>query len=152
MGEGSKLKQVYSQRYPHSVGLFYSAMTQRLGLKANRDEYLVEPMGRDIDTNENLQLVNDMLKTFIKGPLNGSEPGVKFSHNLHKGANWYKPELYTKNDLARLANATQFVFELMVKSTSKWCLQNLPSHNLILTGGCALNLSLIHISEPTRHA
>jgi predicted NodU family carbamoyl transferase len=71
--------------------------------------------------------------------LNGSEPGVKFSHNLHKGANWYKPELYTKNDLARLANATQFVFELMVKSTSKWCLQNLPSHNLILTGGCALN-------------
>ena len=28
MGEGSKLKQVYSQSYPHSVGLFYSAMTQ----------------------------------------------------------------------------------------------------------------------------
>ena len=30
-------------------------------------------------------------------------------------------------------------FELMVKSNSKWCLNKLPSHNLILTGGCALN-------------
>jgi carbamoyltransferase len=139
MGEGNKLKQIYSQSYPHSVGLFYSAMTQRLGLQANRDEYLVEPMGRDISTQENLQLVNDMIETFIQDPLDGSVPGVKFKHNLHKGANWYKPELYTKNDMSRLANATQFVFELMLKSTSKWCLQNLPSHNLILTGGCALN-------------
>mgnify|MGYP003316188262 FL=1 len=41
--------------------------------------------------------------------------------------------------MSRLANATQFAFELMVKSNSKWCLNKLPSHNLILTGGCALN-------------
>ena len=138
-GKGDKLKKIYSQGYPHSVGLFYSAMTQRLGLKANRDEYQVEPGGRDIESAENLHLINDMVATFLKGPVNGTKPGVKFKHNLHKGANWYKPELKTSGDMKRLANATQFVFEIILKSNSKWCLENLPSRNLILTGGCALN-------------
>ena len=39
-GKGDKLKQTYSQGYPHSVGLWYSAMTQRVGLKPNEDEYI----------------------------------------------------------------------------------------------------------------
>ena len=34
-GKGDKLKKLWSQSYPHSVGLFYSAMTQRIGLKSN---------------------------------------------------------------------------------------------------------------------
>ena len=34
-GQGRDLKQVYSQGYPHSIGLWYSAMTQRIGLKPN---------------------------------------------------------------------------------------------------------------------
>ena len=38
-GKGDKLTQVYSQGYPHSVGLFYSAMTQRCGFKPNAEEY-----------------------------------------------------------------------------------------------------------------
>ena len=38
------LKQVYSQKYPHSIGLWYSAMTQRLGLKPQEDEYILMGM------------------------------------------------------------------------------------------------------------
>ena len=40
-GKNNNLKKLHSQRYPHSLGLFYSAMTQRLGLVPQRDEYLV---------------------------------------------------------------------------------------------------------------
>jgi len=138
-GKGAKLKQVFSGKYPHSVGLFYSAMTQRLGLEANKEEYKVSAMGSEIATSENLELVTDMVETFIEGPLNGSKPGVKFKHNLHKGCDWYKPDLTTEHDMKRLADATQYVFEMIVQSNNKWCLNNLSSRNLILTGGCALN-------------
>ena len=39
-----KLTRVSSQGYPHSVGLWYSAMTQRVGLNPNEDEYILMGM------------------------------------------------------------------------------------------------------------
>ena len=78
------MKKVYAQKYPHSVGLFYSAMTQRLGFKANRDEYKVDALGTPIRVEENMELLNDLLSTFIKGKLNGDLPGVDFKVNMHK--------------------------------------------------------------------
>ena len=35
-----KGKKVWSMKYPVSLGLFYSAITDRIGLRANRDEYI----------------------------------------------------------------------------------------------------------------
>ena len=134
-----KLKKVYSQSYPHSIGLFYSAMTMRCGFKPNAEEYKISEAGRDIAITENLLLINDLVETFIDGPLDGSKPGVKFKHNLHKGCQWYRPDLTTEDDMKRLANATQSVFEMIVKSSAKWCTENLPNRDLIVTGGCALN-------------
>ena len=43
-GRGEKLKKVYSQSYPSSLGLWYSAMTQRCGLKPNEEEYILMGM------------------------------------------------------------------------------------------------------------
>ena len=43
-GRGNKLKKIYSKGYPHSVGLWYSALTQRVGLKPNEDEYILMGM------------------------------------------------------------------------------------------------------------
>ena len=43
-GKNNELKKIHSQRYPHSLGLFYSAMTQRLGLKPQEDEYILMGM------------------------------------------------------------------------------------------------------------
>lgn len=39
LGKGNKLNRIYSQRFPHSIGLFYSAMTYYLGFKVNSGEY-----------------------------------------------------------------------------------------------------------------
>ena len=38
------MKKVKSWRYPYSLGLFYSAVTQRVGLKPNEDEYILMGM------------------------------------------------------------------------------------------------------------
>ena len=42
--EGNKIKLKYQERYPQSVGLWYSAMTQRCGLKPNEEEYILMGM------------------------------------------------------------------------------------------------------------
>ena len=39
-----KLKKVYEKIYPQSIGLFYSAITKRIGLKPNEDEYITMGM------------------------------------------------------------------------------------------------------------
>ena len=37
----NKMKKVKSWKYPYSLGLFYSAITKRLGFKPNEEEYIV---------------------------------------------------------------------------------------------------------------
>ena len=39
-----KLECVWCDNYPHSIGLFYSAITKRIGLKPNEDEYITMGM------------------------------------------------------------------------------------------------------------
>jgi len=39
-----KLECIWSENYPYSIGLFYSAITKRIGLKPNEDEYITMGM------------------------------------------------------------------------------------------------------------
>jgi carbamoyltransferase len=41
VGEGGKIRKLREIRYPHSLGLLYSAVTAFLGFKVNNDEYKV---------------------------------------------------------------------------------------------------------------
>ncbi len=41
---GDRLDQIWDQSYPWSLGLFYSAITKRIGLKPNEDEYITMGM------------------------------------------------------------------------------------------------------------
>ena len=43
-GRGGTLRKIWSQRYPNSLGLLYSAFTQRMGLQPNRHEYIMMGM------------------------------------------------------------------------------------------------------------
>ena len=43
-GSFNKLKKIRSWKYPYSIGLLYSAITQRIGLKPNEDEYITMGM------------------------------------------------------------------------------------------------------------
>jgi carbamoyltransferase len=44
VGDGPRLKRLASTQYPHSIGLLYSAFTQRVGLKPNEEEYILMGM------------------------------------------------------------------------------------------------------------
>ena len=52
-------KKIWSKQYPWSLGMFYSAITKRIGLKPNEDEYITMGMAAygdaEIDMSEEVQ-------------------------------------------------------------------------------------------------
>lgn len=72
--------KMWSMNYPHSVGLWYSAMTQRIGLKPNEEEYILMGMAAYGDKN---RLYGDILTDFVTYYDNGRE--FKFTKDLHQG-------------------------------------------------------------------
>jgi len=135
-GEENKLKKVYSQGYPHSIGLWYSAMTQRIGLKPNEDEYILMGMAAYGDPE---RLFMDIFNDFIDKTGMGYSPSIKIKHNLHRGCKWWRPDLTTEQDMFDIAAATQKVYEYILVNTVLWASRKLPSRNLVFMGGCALN-------------
>lgn len=138
-GKNGKLKKIHSQNYPHSLGLFYSAMTQRLGLQPQRDEYLVAEMA---EKGNRSRYSNMLLKEMIE--LNYGDPKIKLKHNLHRGCRWYRHEIKEK-DYNDLAAAVQNVFEHCLVNLSDWTFLQTRSPNLALAGGGALNKQAVDL-------
>jgi len=137
-GSGNKLKKIYSQKFPHSIGLWYSAMTQRIGLKANEDEYILMGMAAYGDSRVyRHQIMHDFFES--------KTLPIKFKHNLHRGCNWWRPELNDDHNF-NIAAGTQWVYETILDNILLWCKQNGNSDNLVLMGGCALNCSANHLA------
>ena len=133
-GQDRKMKKQYSQGYPHSVGLWYSAMTQRIGLKPNEDEYILMGWAAVGDPTKYAdKIFNDFFE-----PLDDS-PRIRFKHNLHRGCKWWAPELNTVQDYADIAASTQAVYEKIFTHLVGQTRKMVSSGNLVVMGGCALN-------------
>ena len=136
-GEGNKIKKIYSQIYPNSIGLFYSAMTQRIGLKPNEEEYILMGLAAYGDPKRfKQQMMKDFFDLFTYK--------IKLKHNLHKGCMWWKPEL-TEKDFPDIAAATQSIYKDFLKNILFFCKNKNNSNNLVFGGGCALNCSANYI-------
>jgi carbamoyltransferase len=132
-GEGNDLKKVYSQSYPNSIGIWFSAMTQRCGLKPNEEEYILMGMAAYGDPNKyKADIYNDFFKTI-------RAPEIKFKRNLHRGCPDWRLDLVSLQDTYDIAAATQQIYTELLQQLSTWANAKLPSNNLILMGGCALN-------------
>ena len=127
-----RLKKVYSQWYPNSLGLWYSAMTQRCHLKPNEEEYIL--MGMAAYGNPN-RLQDRMLKDFFDP---NSNKLIALKNNLHRGCADWAPDL-TVNDTFDIAAAVQSIYELQFEKILKEAVKLVDSKNLVLMGGCALN-------------
>ena len=94
------------------MGLLYSAITQRIGLKPNEDEYIT--MG---------------MSAF-------GEPKYDLEHllweNNHKGVGDIYPDAQESSDLAA---SIQDLYERELLKLVELC----PHENLVIMGGCALN-------------
>lgn len=144
-GKNNRLKKIHSQGYPHSLGLFYSAMTQRMGLQAQRDEYLVAQWG----TKGNKErLFKSMWNKIISMDGLGVNPQVTLHENLHRGCSWWRPDLTTQQDMYDIAATTQAIFEYCLLNLSEWAVGKTGSSYLALAGGGALNRQAVEKIKP----
>ena len=144
-GKDNKLKKIHSQGYPHSLGLFYSAMTQRIGLVAQRDEYLVAQWGAKGDRGKYFFAI---LKELVETQGMGYNPFTRMRENMHRGVNWWRPELNTQQDLYDIAAATQAVFEYCVLNLAAWTKAKTNCKHLALAGGGAMNKQAVDLLRP----
>jgi carbamoyltransferase len=145
--KGKGLKRIYSQGYPHSVGLWYSAITQRVGLKPQEDEYILMGMAAYGDPD---RLYHDMKEDFIQVHNPDAwfdyNPLIEFKRNLHRGCLGWRPELNSPQDIMDIAAAAQANYEDILRWVLGYAARIADSQNLILIGGCALNCSANRIA------
>jgi len=105
------LKKLSSWKYPHSLGLLYSSITQRIGLKPNDDEYITMGMAAFGEPKYDLE---DLLW-----------------ENNHRGVG----DIFPKARPEDLAASIQDLYERELLKLVEMC----PHKNLVIMGGCALN-------------
>ncbi len=135
-GQDNKLKRKWSQNYPHSIGIWYSAMTQRIGLKPQEHEYILMGMAAIGDSGKYYELVK---MDFIKKMPSLQDPRTLFKRNCHRGCLDWRTDLNSEQDYADIAAATQRLYEeiLNILLMSAQVLTN--QENIVIMGGCALN-------------
>ena len=142
-GINNQLIKKASQSYPNSIGLWYSAMTQRVGLKPQEDEYIL--MGMAAYGNPD-RLYDDLKNDFIK-QYPTVDLSVVFKQNLHRGCKDWRPDLVTEQDMFDIAAATQKLYNKLFEYIVQRATYTVKSKNLVLMGGCALNCSANGIAK-----
>lgn len=128
-GRRGELKKVWSQSYPNSLGLFYSAFTKFVGLQPIRDEYLFQQMAE----RGNGKRFKDSVALYFK-------PGiVELNYNFHRGVLNRSCETWTEQEKCDLAAAVQEMFELQVEMIMLKAKQLIDTDSLVYMGGCAMN-------------
>jgi carbamoyltransferase len=135
-GKDTKLKKQWSQRYPHSVGIWYSAMTQRIGLKPQEHEYILMGMAAIGDPDKYYELVK---MDFIEQLPTLQDPRVLFKRNCHRGCLDWRVDLNSVQDYADIAAATQRIYEEIFDRYCMITASKTQCTNLVLMGGCVLN-------------
>ena len=123
----AKYTRLWRQCYPHSIGLFYSAMTDRVGLKAGEEEYIM--MGMSAYGTSGL---GDLLKARLVE----DEHAVTFKQNLHIGVESDFMDHAENEDIAAMSQdlAENLIYNVMKRARDfNW------STNLVYMGGVALN-------------
>jgi carbamoyltransferase len=135
-GSGTTLTQGKTQHYPDSLGLWYSAMTQRLGLTPQEHEYILMGMAAYGDPERFKQYI---LEDFFVQLPSADNFNVVFKHNLHRGCMWWRPELNTVQDLTDIAAAVQDIYTNIFNRLLMYTTHHSRNRNLVIVGGCALN-------------
>lgn len=109
--------KLWDMKFPKSLGLLYSSITKRIGLKPNEEEYITMGMA----AYGNICYAEE-LSTLL-------------SDNLHRGIGNWMPNAMHED----LALSVQNVFEEELYKLVKKAKELSQSNNLVYSGGCALN-------------
>ena len=123
----AQYKRLWSQQYPHSLGLFYSAITKRVGLHPLDEEYITMGMAAYGDDH-----YHDLMEAVLI-----SDPDTaEFKQNLHAGLN---DQFMGGLDNVDIAAAAQRLLERLIGNVMRKARDFKWSTNLVYQGGVALN-------------
>jgi carbamoyltransferase len=123
----AKYKKLWSLKYPDSIGLFYSAMTKRVGLRPLDEEYILMGMAAYGEPNHVADMINDLVNR---------KDILTFTQNLHTGVS----EDFLKDaDIMDIASSSQHLVEYMITRVINKARTMGRSRNLVYGGGVALN-------------
>lgn len=125
----AKYKKLWSKRYPDSIGLFYSAMTKRVGLRPLDEEYILMGMSAYGQPLHAQQMNNELIS---------DAHTLSFKENLHTGVG--ADFLSGANDMD-IAASSQYVVETLITEVMQRASKIGKSKNLVYAGGVALNCS-----------
>ena len=123
----AKYTKLWQQNYPHSIGLFYTGVTGRVGLRPLDEEYILMGMA----AYGNRRMSNKLRYDFV-----ADEWNIKFKENLHTGID--TSYLADSNDMDLAAGAQELVEQLILNVMLR-AKQFNWSNNLVYMGGVALN-------------
>jgi carbamoyltransferase len=123
----AQYKKLWVQKYPHSIGLFYSAITKQVDLKPNEDEYILMGMSAYGSPYSAAAMETELIQ---------NEWDVIFKHNLHTGLNDISFENYDNVDVA---SGAQKILEKLIYNVMHRARDFRWSENLVYMGGVALN-------------
>jgi carbamoyltransferase len=123
----AKYKKLWGQRYPDSIGLFYSAMTQRVGLKPLDEEYILMGMAAYGKSKPVDKMSTELIESY---------KDITFRNNLHTGVSDTFLEGVDEMDIACSA---QLIAEQLIMNVISKAKMLGVSKNLVYGGGVALN-------------
>jgi len=123
----ARYRRLWGQRYPHSLGLFYSAITKRVGLHPLDEEYITMGMSAYGDDHYN-RVIEAVL---VRDPYE-----IEFGQNLHAGvSNDFMGGLSNED----IAASAQRLLERLIGNVMCRARDFGWSTNLVYQGGVALN-------------
>jgi carbamoyltransferase len=147
-GEGNRIELISDLRFPHSLGLLYSAFTYFCGFRVNSGEYKLmglAPYGKPTYVQtiyENLVDVRDDGSFRLNMDYFGYLDGLKMT-NRRFAQLFGGPERRAESEITQremdMAKSIQVVTEDIVLKMAQHARQVTSSPNLCLSGGVALN-------------
>ena len=148
MGRGNRMTVLEEIRFPHSLGLLYSAFTYYLGFRINSGEYKVmglapygQPVYRDRILQHLIQLKDDgsfrMDMSYFNYCVGLTMTSPKF-HDLFDGPPRQPESPLTQRDMDLAASLQSVTEDAMLRLAFRAC-QRTGLKNLVLAGGVALN-------------
>jgi carbamoyltransferase len=119
-------KKIWGRKYPDSIGLFYSAMTARVGLRPLDEEYILMGMAA----------YGDLKYTHVMKRLFSDFDKIILKDNLHIGVD---EKFLQGADEMDIAASAQAVVEQLIETVIKKAKKLGKSNNLVYGGGVALN-------------
>jgi carbamoyltransferase len=147
-GRGNRLTLSHEIRFPHSLGLLYSAFTYYTGFKVNSGEYKVmglapygEPKYKDLIFEHLIDLKADGSYRMDMSHFNYCQGLTMTSEKFHRlfGGPPRKPESLVTQREMDLAASIQAVTEEVMLRTARHVHMQTGMKNLVLAGGVALN-------------